>query len=170
MSTHFPITFKYFLISLCYVKCQNILVNVLVHLLEHLSFQLRCPNFLLSKFAKQLKLIQSVMQVGVVGVYVTSSILRVLLSEFWVSGSQIPSSRDPVPGSWVSGSHVPGSQFQSPGCQDPMSQSHRFPGPGSQGPTSQGLRISGPGFQVLILDYAYPKIVIKYSFFGECLL
>ena len=33
-----PITFKYFLISLCYVKFQNILVNVLVHLLEHLSF------------------------------------------------------------------------------------------------------------------------------------
>ena len=33
----FPITFKYFLISFCYVKCQNILVNVLVHLLQLLS-------------------------------------------------------------------------------------------------------------------------------------
>ena len=156
------------------------MVNVLVHLLEHLSFRLRCPKFLLSKFAEQLKLIQSVEQVGIVGVYVTSSIFRVLFSEFWVSGSQIASSRDPVPGSWVSGSHVPGSQFQGPGCQGPVSQSHRFPGPrvlgpGSQSPTSQGpgsqsLRISGPGSQVLILDYAHPKIVIKYSFFGECLL
>ena len=40
--------------------CQNILVNVLVHPLEHLSFQLRCPSFWLSKFASQLKLFKSV--------------------------------------------------------------------------------------------------------------
>ena len=74
------------------------------------SFRLRCPSFLLSKFASQLKLIQSVVWVGILRICVTSSILRVLLSEFWVSGSQVPSPRDPVPGSWVSGSHVSGSQ------------------------------------------------------------
>ena len=34
---------------MCYAKCQNILVNVLVHLLEPLSFRLGCPSFLLSK-------------------------------------------------------------------------------------------------------------------------
>ena len=35
--------------SFCYVKCQNILVHVLVHLLEHLSFWHRCTSFLFSK-------------------------------------------------------------------------------------------------------------------------
>ena len=126
-SIHFPITFKSFLISLCYVECQNILVNVLVHLLEHLRFRLRCPNFLLSKFALQLKLIQSVVRVGILGICVKSSILRVLLSRFWVSGSQFPSPRDPFPGS----------------------RSPRVLGSESQGTGSQG-----PGSQVLILDYA----------------
>ena len=42
-------TFEYFLISMCYVQYQNILVNVLVLLLKPVSFRLRCPNFLLSK-------------------------------------------------------------------------------------------------------------------------
>ena len=89
------------------------------------------------------------------GVYVTSSILRVLLSGLWVSGSQVSSSRVPVPGSWVSGSRFPGSQ------------SHRFRGPRVTGPRSQGPRSwasvspvsgsqdpgsHGPGSQVLILD------------------
>ena len=58
-------TFKYFLIYLCYVKGQNILANVLVLLLEHPSFRLICPSILLSKFASQLKLIQSVVRVGI---------------------------------------------------------------------------------------------------------
>ena len=119
---------------MCYVKCQSILVNALVHLLEHLSFRLGCSNFLLSKFAAQLKLIQSVVQFGILGVCVTSSILSVLLSGFWVSGSQIPSSRDPDLGSWVSGSRVPGSQV-------PRSRVSGSQGPGSQGPRS---RVSGP--------------------------
>ena len=97
-------TFPYFLISFC----QNILVNVLVHILKNLSFELRCPSFLLSKFASQLKLIQSVVRVGILVVCVISSILRVLLSEFWVSGSQVLSPRDPIPGS-----HIPGCHFHS---------------------------------------------------------
>ena len=101
-------TFPYFLISLCYIKCQNILVNVLVHILKNLSFELRCPSFLLSKFASQLKLIQSVVRVGILVVCDISSILRVLLSGFWVSGSQVPSLRDPTPGP-----HIPGSHFHS---------------------------------------------------------
>ena len=110
-TTHFSISFKYFWISLCYVKCQNILVHVLVYLLKHLSFWIRCSNFLLSKFASQLKLIPSVVRVGVLGICVTISILRVLLSGFWVSGSQFPSPRDPFPGSWVSGLRVSGPEF-----------------------------------------------------------
>ena len=106
-------------------------LNILVHLIEPLSFRLRCPSFLLSKFASQLKLIQSVVWVGILGICVTSSIVRVLLSGFWIPGSQVPTLRDPVPGSWVSGSRVPG--FQSP-----RSQSPEF-----QGPRVLSLRVSG---------------------------
>ena len=95
--------------------------------------RLRCPSFLLSKFASQLKLNQSVVRVGILGICVTSSVLRVLLSGFWVSGSQVPSQREPVPGSWVSGSRVPKSQ--SLGVPGP-----RLPSPRSQGP---GSRVSG---------------------------
>ena len=101
------------------------------------KFSTRMYSFLLSKFATQLKLIQSVVQFGILGVCVTSSILRVLLSGFWVAGSQIPSSRDPDLG---------------PGCQGPVSQGHRFPGPRVPGPESQdtkvpGLRVPGLGSQ-----------------------
>ena len=130
------------------MKCQNILVDVLVHLLEHLSFGLRYLSFLLLKFASQLKLIQSVVWVGILGICVTSSFLRVLLSRFWVSGSQVPSFRDPVPGSWVSGSHVPGSQSPGSwvsGSQSPGSQGLRVPGPKSQCLES---RVSGPDFRL----------------------
>ena len=84
---------------------------------QDLSFLLRCPSFLLLKFASQLKLIQSMVQVGIVGTCVTSSILRVLLSGLWVKRpkSKGPSSRVlgvrvPVPRSWVLGSQGPGSQ------------------------------------------------------------
>ena len=129
---------------MCYVKCQNILVNVLVHLLEHLSFWLRCPSFLLSKFASQLKLIQSVVRVGILGIWVTSSILRVLLSGFWVSGLQFPSPRDLFPGSWVSGSHFTESQFQGPVSQGPSSRSPGSHCPRFQGPRIPGLRSQGP--------------------------
>ena len=82
---------------------------------------------------------------------ITSSILRVLLSGFWVPEQQFPSPRDLFPGSWVSGSHVPESQFESHRCQGPVSQGLRAPGTrlpqswvlGSQGPWSYG-----PGSQV----------------------
>ena len=63
---------------MCYVKCQNDLVNASVQLLEHLSFGLRSLSFLLSKFDLQLKLIQSLVLVEILGICVTSSILRVL--------------------------------------------------------------------------------------------
>ena len=128
--------------------CNN-LVNVLVHLLEHLSFRFRCPSFLLSKFASQLKLIQSVVWVQILVICVTSSILRILLAQFQVSASQVQSTRDPVPGSWWPGCHVPESQFQGSGCQCLVSQGPRVPGyrvsgsrvtgPGSQGPRVPGL-------------------------------
>ena len=71
------------------------------------SFWLRCRSFLLSKFASQLKLIQSVVWVRILGICVTNSVIRVLLSGFWVSEFYLFS------GSWVSGSQspmVPGSR------------------------------------------------------------
>ena len=121
-----------------------------------LSFRLRCPSFLLSKFASQLKLIQSVVRVGILGICVTSSVLRVLLSGSWVSGSQVPSPKDPVLGSWVSGScvsvsrspSVPGSGSQGPRVpvfESQGSQSLVCQGPGVSG---RGSRVSGPDFRL----------------------
>ena len=127
---------------------------------QDLSFRLRCPSFLLSKFVSQLNLIQSVIsrpqgrksQVSgiqfrgsgcqgpssrILGVRV--SCLRVLepqVPDSWVSGSKGLESLCP----WVPGLRVSGSQ-----------------GPGSQGLRVPGSRVSGsqgPGSQVLILDYA----------------
>ena len=122
-STHFPITFKYFLVSLCYAKCQNILVNVLVHLLD-LSFLLRCP----------------VVRVGILAICITKfnsqgPALRILGLRVAIFKSQglifrLPCPRVPVPGSRVPGSQSLGSQ-----------------GPGSQGPRS---RVSDPDFRLCL--------------------
>ena len=132
------------------------------------------------------------MQVAILGISVTSSILRVLLSPFCVSGSQIASPRDPVPESWMSGS-----LFQDPQCQGPKSQSSWVPGPramdsGSQDPRVSSrsvpwswvsgpdfrlclqrhsrrvlsLRVLHPGSQILILGYAiYSRYEWKFLFF-----
>ena len=139
---------------MCYVKCQNILVNVLAHLLEHLSFWLRYASFLLSKFASQLKLIQSVVRVRILGICITISVLRVLLSGFWVSMSQFSSPRDPFPGFWVSGSRVPG--FKSPKVSGSRVPGLRVSGlgPGVPGLRSQGprSRVSGPGFRLCLFS------------------
>ena len=104
------------------------------------SFWLRCPSFLLSKLASQLNLIQSVVRVRILGIWVKSSILRLLLSRFWVSGSQFPRPRDLFPGSWVSGS------------QSPRVSGSRVPGlrvlvQRSQGPRS---RVSCPDFRLCL--------------------
>ena len=130
-----------------------------------LSFRLRCPSFLLSKFASQLKLIQSVVRVGILGICVTSSFLRVLLSGFWVSGPQVPSSRDLVPGSWVPGSHVPWShdpcsrvlgvrapESQVPGSQRPGSRvsGSQISGSWISGSQDPGSRVSGPDFRLCL--------------------
>ena len=125
------------------------------------KFSTQMPQLFFSKFVSQLKLIQSVVQVGILGICVTGSILRVLLSGFWTSGSQIPSPRDPVLGSWVSGS-----QFQGPGHQGLVSQGPRAPNlecqcpwvPGLRVPSLRlpGLRVSGSrvsGFQVSRPDF-----------------
>ena len=114
---------------MCYVKCQNILV----HLLEHLSYGLKCLSSLLSKFASHLKLIQSVVRVGILG-SVTNSILQVLFSGLWVSGSQVPSSK-----------------FQGPSSRVPCP---RVAGLRVSRSQVQGFRVLDPGSQVLILDYA----------------
>ena len=104
------------------------------------SFWLRCPSFLLSKFASQLKLIQS------------------------VSGSWSQDS-----GSQSRNFQVPGTYFQVPGCQDPRVPGSRVPKsrvsgfrvpglrvPGVRvlGSQVSGLRVPGPGSHVMILDYA----------------
>ena len=111
------------------------------------SFWLRCPRFLLSKFASQLKLIQSVVRIRLLGTCVISSILRVLLSGFWVSESQFPSPRDLFPGSWVSGS-------QCPRVSGSRVLGLRVPSLRVLGSLVSGLRVPRPGSQVLILDYA----------------
>ena len=87
------------------------------------------------KFSTQIPV--SVVQVEIPGTCATSSILRVLLSGFWVSGLQIPSPRDSVPGSCMSKS-----QFQGPGCQGLVSQGPIVPSPGSHSPGSRGPRVS----------------------------
>ena len=60
------------------------------------------------------------MRAVILGICVTSSILRVLLSGLWVLGLQFPSPRNPFPGSRVSGSRVPGSRVSGsqPSCPD----------------------------------------------------
>ena len=101
------------------------------------------------------KLIQSVVRVEILRICVTSLILRVLRSGFWVPESQVPSLRDPVSRSWVSGS-----QFQGPGCRGPVSLGPRAPEsqvsglrvldlrfPGS---LASGSRVSGPDFRLCL--------------------
>ena len=131
------------------MKCQNILVNVLVHLLEQLSFGLRCLSFWLLKFASQLKLIQSVVRVGILGICVTGPALgnlglRVTSSEFQGPSSRVPCPR--VPESGVSGSRVLG--LRVPGS--------RVSGSRMSGSWVSGLRsrVSGPNFR-LCLDDSY---------------
>ena len=138
---------------MCYVKCQNILV----HLLEHLSYGLKCLSSLLSKFASQLKLIQSVVRVGILG-SVTSSVLQVLLSGLWVSGSQVPSPKFQGPSSRVPESQ--GSEFQGRG-----SQGLRVPGPRFQGP---GSWVSGPDIRLCPSNFLSEKFTFPTSFGNVC--
>ena len=100
-----------------------------------LKFQFRCPSFLLSKFASQLKLIQSAGRD-------TRNLYHKLNSQgpiLRILGLIVKSSKSPGPSSrlWVPRSRVSGSQ-----------------GLDSQGPRVLGLMVSGTGSQVLILDYA----------------
>ena len=102
------------------------------------SFWLRCPSFLLSKFASQLKLIQSVVRVRILGICITISVLRVLFSGFWVSMSQIFKSQGPI-------SRVLGFRIPCPRVQE--SQGLGFQSPGSQslrvGSWGSGSKVSG---------------------------
>ena len=121
------------------------MVNILVHLLGFLSFRLSCTRFLLSKFAPQLKLIQSASRVTrslchkfnfqgpalkIVGLTAASPNFPRPRSS--VLSVRIPFPRVPALGSRVSGSYLPGLQ------------GHRFPGPGSQ---RHGPRVSDPDFR-----------------------
>ena len=61
--------------------------DILVHLLEPLSFRLRCPSFLSWKVTSESKLIQSMVRsvasFRTLGICVTSSVSRILVSKFW---------------------------------------------------------------------------------------
>ena len=86
-----------------------------IFVFEPLRFRHICPSFLLSKFASQIKLIQSV-----VGVSCQPQGSRIPLPGFRVSWSHVP------------GSQVPGARAPVPESQGPKSQRLRVPGPGSQ--------------------------------------
>ena len=103
----------------------NSLVNALVHLLEDLSFWLRCPSFLLSKVASQLKLFN--LRWG---------------SKYLESVSQVQFSESCSQDSESQGCNfqVSGTHFQGRGCQGPVSQGLESQNPGSQGPRIPGLR------------------------------
>ena len=110
------------------------------------SFWLRCPSFLLSKFASELKLIQSVVRVRILGICITSSVLglRVASSKYQgpicrVLGVRVPCPRVPVPRSWVSGS------------QSPRVLGLRVLGSGSQ-VSGSWSRVAGPDFRLCLTN------------------
>ena len=88
----------------------------MVHQLEHLSFRFICTSFLLSKFATQLKLIQSVVhKFNSQGPALTILVLRVASPKFQglryrVLGVRVPCHR------------FPGPKFLDPSSQGPWSQ------------------------------------------------
>ena len=103
---------------MCYVKFQNILINVLVHLLSPLSFRLRCPGLLLSKLWFIIKVSticgagqdtinlchkfnSQGLDLGILG-------FRVTCPKFQEHSVRVPCPRVPVPESWVSWYRVPG--------------------------------------------------------------
>ena len=91
------------------------------------TFLTKMPQLFVINICFTIKVIRSVVRVGILGICVKNSILRILLSTYWVSGSQLPSPRDPFPGSLS---------------------------PRVLGFESQGTGSQGPRSQVLILDYA----------------
>ena len=151
---------------MCYVKCQNIFVNVLVYLLEPLSFRLRCPGFLLSKLCFIIK-ISTICGAGqdtrnLCHKFNSQDLaLRILSFRVTCPKSQGPSSRvlgvrvlcPRVPESYsprflVLGLRIPGLRSQDPGSKSSW----------PQGSGSQGL-----GSQVLILDYVLNFVLMKHN-------
>ena len=136
----------------------------MIHLLEYLSLRLSCPSFLLSKFATQLKLIQSASRD-------TRSLCHKFISQgpaLRILGLRAASPKFQGPSSRVLGARVPcpmvsWSMFQGTGCQGPRVTGSRVPEA-----RVPGLRISGsrvPGlrswFQTMSLKRAIVKSVIK---------
>ena len=123
-----------FLISFCYLKCQNIQVNILVYLLESLQFSTQMFQLFIIKLCSKFK-VNTMVRGRIQGICVTNLF----------SGSYCQDS-----GSHVRKSQVPGCQFQGLGCQGPMSQGQnsRVTGPRFLLPTSQS---QGPQSQVLVL-------------------
>ena len=110
-----------------------------------LSFRLRCPSFLLSKFASQLKLIQPVVRVGMLGICVTVKF----------SGSCSQDSRSQCRMSHGPSSGVIGVRVPVPGSQSPCLRVPRVPSP-----RVSSLRVPGSGSQLLILDYALQNGIV----------
>ena len=136
------------------------------------SFWLRCPSFLLSKFASQLNLIQFVYGSG----YLESE-SKVQFSGSCSQDFGSQSRNFQVPGSWVSwsqsprvsGSRVSGSQVSGP---DFRLYPSRFLGirvPEFRVSESRvpGLRVPGPGSQVLILDHTFGALPLRFKTFCE---
>ena len=136
------------------------MVNVLVHLLQHLSqvFDLDALQLFVIKICFTIE-INSICRAGQ-GTYKFNSQgtalrflgLRVAISNSQgpiskVPGVRVPCPRIPVRGSFVSGSRVPGSQ--SPRVPTP-----RVSGLRVSGSRVSGLRVLGPRSQFLILDCA----------------
>ena len=142
-----------------------------IFVFELLRFRHLCPNFLLSKFASQIKLIQSVVGVRCQtygdrvpgprfqGPTFQGRKSQVLGSQ--VSGSQGSSSQSLGP--WVPGPGSLGPRFWVLGFQSPGSwvSGSRVPSPSSRGPGSQ---VSGPDFR-LCLFWCWSKWKTQYEFF-----
>ena len=139
------------------------MVNVLVHLLEPLTFRLRCPSFLLSKLCLTIK-VSTICGAGrdtrnLCHKFSSQDLalrilgFRVICPKFQETSSRVLGFGYPVPGSQSPRVMVP--RFSILGLRVP---GIRVPGSKSQSSGSQG-----PRSQVLILDYINYKEMKKTS-------
>ena len=150
-------------------------VNVLVHVLEHLSFWLRCPSFFIIKICFTIK-VKSICDASpdtckmhhkfnfqgaalrILGLRVAISKSQGLISR--VLGVRLPCSKASVQGSWVWGSRVQGPRVPGYRVAESRVSGSRIPRVPDRrvlDPMVQGSRLSrswDPGSQVLILEYA----------------
>ena len=121
-------------VNLFWHKNEKKISQNFIFVLEPLRFWQICPSFLLSKFASQIKLMQSL-----VGISCKSQGLRV------------PCPRVPCP------------RVASPKAQGPKISSLRVSGLRVPGLRVTRLRVSGPGSQVLVLDYPFKSSIFRFQ-------